>query len=114
MNEVNNRQTNQVEAGKSIAWLSYFGILVIIPILLQKDNPYTKYHVKQGLMLLIASIIWSFLSFVLGLVPIIGWIIYLLGWLFLFILTVIGIINALQGKEQPLPLIGKYAEKLNF
>ncbi len=105
---------NPVEEGKSIAWLSYLGILVIIPILLQKDNPYTKFHIKQGLVLLIASIVWSIVSFFFGFIPIVGLIISLLGWIFLMILSIIGIINAIQGKEAELPLIGKYGEKINF
>ncbi len=105
---------NPVEEGKSIAWLSYLGILVIIPILLQKDNPYTKFHIKQGLALLIASIVWSIVSFFFGFIPIIGLIVSLIGWLFVTVLIIVGIANAIQGKEAELPLIGKYGEKINF
>ncbi len=103
-----------MEEGKSIAWLSYIGILIIIPILLQKDNFYTKFHIKQGLVLLIASIIWSIVNFFFGFIPIIGLIIPLLGWIFLMVLSIIGIINAIQGKEAELPLVGKYGEKISF
>ena len=105
---------NPVEEGKGIAWLSYLGILVIIPILLQKDNPYTKFHIKQGLILLIASIVWSTVSFFFGFIPIIGLIVSLIGWLFVTVLIIVGIVNAIQGKETALPLIGKYGEKINF
>ena len=105
---------SSVEEGKSIAWLSYIGILIIIPILLQKDNSYTKFHIKQGLVLLIASIIWSIVNFFFGFIPIIGLIIPLLGWIFLMVLSIIGIINAIQGKEAELPLVGKYGEKISF
>ncbi len=103
-----------VEEGKGIAWLSYFGILVIIPILLQKENPYTKFHVKQGIVLLVTTIIWSIVGFVLGFIPVIGFIVYLIGWLVIMVLTVIGIINAVQGNEKELPIIGKYSEKISF
>ncbi len=110
------RSTNQnpVEQGKGIAWLSYFGLLIIIPILLQKDNPYTKYHIKQGLVYLIASIVWSIIGFVVGLIPFIGVIIYFIGWIVLLIIGAIGVINAIKGKEEPLPFIGKYADRFNF
>ncbi len=101
---------NYVDQGKGIAWLSYFGILVIIPILLQKDNPYVKFHVRQGIALLIA---WICLSFIF-LIPLVGWIIGTIGWLFLIVITIMGIISAITGKEKPLFLINALAEKINF
>jgi len=103
-----------ISEGKGVAWLSYLGILVIIPILLQKDNPYTKFHIKQGLVLLVASIVWMVISWILAFIPAIGHIIDLLGWLALVVLAVMGIVNALQGKEVELPFIGKYGDKFNL
>jgi len=32
----------------------------------------------------------------------------------LIVVWIIGILNALNGKEEPLPIIGKYAEMLKF
>ncbi len=103
-----------INEGKSVAWLSYLGILVIIPILLQKENPYTKFHIKQGLVLLVASIVWIVASWILAFIPILGTIIALLGWLVLVILAIIGIVNALQGKEAKLPFLGDYGDKFSF
>jgi len=45
-----------------------------------------------------------------GLVGIVLWICYIA----LVILWVIGIINALSGKEKPLPVIGGFANKINL
>lgn len=93
-----------------MAILSYLGILVIIPLLVAKDDPYVKFHIKQGLVLLIAEIVISFFS----MVPIIGWIFGGLLWLGLIVLIIMGIVNAAGGKQTELPLIGKMAEHFHF
>lgn len=40
----------------------------------------------------------------------IGVIILLGGMIFLLVLNVMGLINAINGKQEPLPIIGRYAE----
>jgi uncharacterized membrane protein len=97
-----NQSTNTL-----MAILCYFWILVLIPWLTDaKNDPFVKFHIKQGLVLLIANIICSFIIRV----PVIGW---LLG-IILFVLFVIGIINAATGKQTPLPIIGQFAEKIKI
>lgn len=93
-----------------IALLSYLGILVIVPLLTAKNDPFVKYHVKQGLTLLIAWIAISFVAWI----PILGWLVGALGWLVCIVLTIIGIINVIQGKEKQLPLIGQFAERFKI
>lgn len=95
-----------------MALLCYLGILVIIPLITDaKNDPFVKYHIKQGLVLLIASVI----SWVVGMIPVLGW--FLLGpilGLFCLVLAIIGIVNAISGKEKPLPLIGHYSAKIQL
>ena len=93
-----------------IAVLSYFGILVIIPLLVAKEDEFVKYHVKQGLVLLIAGFVLMFVS----IIPLLGWIIGLLGWIFLIVLAVMGIVNVVGGKKKELPIIGQYADKFKI
>jgi uncharacterized membrane protein len=102
-----------IKEGKPLAWLSYLGILLLIPLLVQKDNEYSKFHAKQGIVLLIAHIAASFLL-ILQAIPYLGWIIVTAAWLFLLILTIMGIVNALTGKTEPLPVIGNFAEKIKI
>lgn len=90
-----------------MAALSYFGILVLIPLLTDsKNDPFVKYHIKQGLVLLIAYVVGGFIMWV----PIIGWLIGLV----LFILFLTGVINAATGKETPLPVLGQFADKFKI
>lgn len=103
-----------IEEGKGLAWLSYLGILLIVPLVVNKDNEYSKFHVKQGIILLICWIGWQIVSIIFNIIPVIGTIIWAGGLLFLFILMVIGIINSLREKTEPLPVIGKYAEKIKL
>ena len=107
-------EKQHIDEGKSIAWLSYLGILVVIPILVQKDNPYVKFHVKQGIALFIFEFAWSFLQFPFMIIPYLGVLINVLVWLFFGILVITGIVNSLSGKTTPLPVIGQIGEKFNF
>lgn len=86
-------------------------IIFFIPLLTDaKNDPFVKYHVKQGLVLFIGWVIEIFI----GVIPVIGWIIAPLLGIFLFILLILGIVNVANGKEKPLPVVGSFAEKFKF
>ncbi len=62
-----------------------------------------KYHSNQGLILLIYSILVS----ILGMIPYLGWfIIWPVGYIFMLVCLILGIVNAVNGHLKPLPLIG--------
>lgn len=93
-----------IEGNRVMAVLAYLGILVLVPLLAASKSPYARYHTNQGLLLLIASVICSAVSAV----PILGWLVALVGNVITFVLMIIGIINAAQGRARQLPLIGKF------
>ena len=96
---------------KVMAILAYFGILLLIPLLTDaKNDPFVKFHIKQGLLLLIAYIVVG----VVYVIPVLGWILGSILYVFLFVLFIMGIINASSGKQTPLPVIGKWAEGWNI
>lgn len=92
---------------KFLAAISYIWILCIVTIFCAKDDAFARYHANQGLVLFIvdtlAGIVGSILEFVLG--DIGGIISGALG-IVIFVLFIIGIVNALTGKMKPLPIIG--------
>lgn len=93
-----------------IAAASYFGPLVVIPFLTNKEDPFTKFHIKQGLVLLIVYLIlYVFGGFMYFLWPIISLINF--G---LLVLSIIGIVNTLQRKEKELPLLGQFASHIKI
>lgn len=112
---------SDVEDGKIYAFLAYLLTIVgfIIVMLTKKDNKFAMYHAKQGLVLFIAAVVVSVLGTVLGFIglPFIGfgfgWIAGILN-LGLFILWIIGMVNALSGQEKPLPVLGEFAKKISL
>jgi uncharacterized membrane protein len=92
-------------AAKGTAWLSYLGILWLIPLLTNKNNAFAKFHVKQGIML---TILWV-ASSVLAAIPIVGWLADLVIWVYALIMMIMGIINSLNGKYWNMPILGKWA-----
>src|SRR5262245_17431422 len=94
--------------------LSYLGPLVLIPFLVAKDDPFVKFHVKQGLVLLIIEVALWVLSSYFWMLFYQFWMIYQLLNLGILVLTVIGIMNVTQKKEKPLPLVGSLASYFKF
>ena len=93
--------------------LSYIGILVLVPLLAGKTQ-FARYHANQGLVLFIADIILGVMIGitvgVLGLLGVVGTVLgSIVSGIFglcVFVLAVMGIINAANGEMKPLPVIG--------
>jgi uncharacterized membrane protein len=121
-----NATEEQVKEGKSIAWLSYLNILFLIPFFVQPENPYTRYHARQGLMLfllevaigIVWSILWGISAIIIAAtyggaffcIPLIAAIMGLL-YLLTLILAIIGIIQSASGKFWRMPVFGPLGEK---
>ncbi len=115
------------DEGKIFAVIAYLlGIIgFLIVLLAKKDNKFAMYHAKQSLVLSIAALIifipGSIVTAIIGIVPVIGWIIALVLSLVMMLIglgflvfVVLGIINAINLQMKPLPIIGKFADKFNF
>ncbi len=92
--------------------LAYLWILIAIPFAMAKGDPFVKFHIKQGLLLLIIELIVYILGPMLFLSS--GMMLMRLIHLILFVFIIFGIINVLQGKEKELPLIGHFAKYFKF
>ncbi len=104
-----------INANKAMAILAYFGPLVLIPIFAAKDSKFARYHSNQGLVLLLASILYGIAYSILSsIILAISWRLYFivsiigLVSIVITVLAIIGIINAATGKAKELPLIGKF------
>jgi len=119
MDTSNNAENKQSGSGKLgapgekntlMGILSYIGPLVIVSYLSAKDDPFVKFHIKQGLVLLVIEVaawvigmmVWP-LMLLLNLVNIAA-----------FVLSIVGIINVVKGLEKELPLVGKYSKYATF
>lgn len=96
--------------GKTTATIAYITLIGLIIAFVQngeKKNTFAAYHIRQSLGLMCTG-------FVLGLaniIPILGWIISILGTIVLIVLWITGLMNAINGKEQPIPLLGNLYSK---
>ena len=87
---------------KLYACLSYLSILIIIPALVPVKDSFVRFHLNQGLILLIANILFGCISFIPHMT--------LAGDLLnciVLILAVMGIVSAIQGQKKKLPVIGR-------
>ena len=90
------------------AVLAYLWILCLIPLLLKKDDEFVLFHAKQGLMLFIVEVAIG----IIAVVPLLGWLVGILGTLICGILSLVGIVQVLMGNEWKIPVIGDWAEKI--
>lgn len=104
----------------TLAWVSYLTIIGwIIAIVLfvneQRENTLVRYHLRQSLGIFLLSVIYGICTPLFVFIPILGWIILWLMPVFIFVLWIVGLINAIQGAERPVPLLGNFFEdKLTF
>ena len=92
-----------------MAYLAY--IIFFIPLLTDaKDDPFVKYHVKQGLALFISAVVLTFIN----IIPILGQIVWIVGVIILFVAWIVGLLNVSKGAQKPVPLVGQLGEKLNL
>lgn len=111
--------TNQpaVQEDKTVAIIAYLTLIGFIIAIIMHGNNKTKlgaFHLRQVLCLLIVGIGSWIVSMILAMVPFVG-LIFLFVMPFvglgMLVLVILGIINASNGQEKPLPLIGGLADK---
>ena len=80
---------------------AYIGIVFWLIAYIAGDKEGAKFHLNQGLVLVIASVVASILSYI-PVIWILGTIISIVSLVF----AILGIISAVKGEEKPLPIIG--------
>ncbi len=95
----------EIRGGAGFAALAYIPFLWILVFIFKKENKFSHYHAKQGLVIFIGEVIFLLLTKYSGFIG------TLLAILFL-ILSLYGIFSALMGKLCKIPLISGIAAKL--
>ncbi len=95
-----NVDTADASNNKLMGILAYLGILVLIPLFLAKESKFVRFHVNQGLILLICSLVSWFVG---SLSSTLAWVLNIA----IFVLAIIGIFNVVKGEAKELPLVGK-------
>ena len=104
-----------IRENKGVSVLSYFGLLFLIPYLARKDSRFARFHVNQGMVLFIAELAVNVVSSIISRIPIIRIIspVFTVLDIGMFVLFIIGVVNAASGRAKDLPVIGSL-RILNF
>jgi len=101
---------NKPQTNVLMGALAYLGPLVIVSFLVAKDDPFVKFHIKQGLVLFVIEVVmWFLSSFMYQL-----WYVANIINLAVLVLAIIGIINAVQKQQKELPLVGSLSKYFTF
>lgn len=101
---------DDISQNKGITYLSYIGILCLVPLLGKKESKFAQFHAKQGLVMLIGEVVTPIIT----IIPILGWILGPLLWIFWLVLIIMGLINVSKGEMKELPIVGSFANKFNI
>ncbi len=97
------------EEAKKIAIISYITIVgLVIAFVMNNDKKldFANFHIRQSLGLCLTGLALG----VIGIIPILGWIINILGIFVLLYMWVMALMNAINEKEKPAPILGKKYE----
>lgn len=95
---------NTIDEGKTlglVAYLTLLGTLIAFFMNNDRKNPFTSFHVRQGLGL---GILYTIIAFVVSSFN--SMMISMSFWIFFSILYFYGLIGAISGKMNKIPLIG--------
>ena len=100
--QLNEKAREDFEKNRIYAMLAY--LIFFLPLIACPSSRFGRYHANQGLLVLLLGIVLYLVQWI----PFIGGIIFFTGGVCLFVLMLMGIGNAAQGKMVPLPVIGGF------
>ncbi len=84
-----------------VAYLTWIGLIIAF---VAGDKDGAKFHLNQALVIWLAGIILG----IVAVIPILGWIVGLVGSIFLFVCWIMGLVYAIQEQEKEVPILGKF------
>lgn len=108
------KTTSGLEANLAGALAYLLGLITgIIFFVIEKENKFVRFHAMQSILFCAAWIILGVALSVLMMIPVLGWIIGILGYLVVglggFILWLFVMYKAYRGEQYVLPVVGKIA-----
>jgi len=107
------KQGNSAPSGSGeqvYAILAYLWILCLVPVLMKKEDEFVRFHVRQGLVLFMAEVGLG----IIGILPLVGPIVYVLGMFVCGLLSLAGIVQVLKGNKWNMPVISDWADKIKI
>ena len=114
-----------VQEEKTMALLSYIGLLFLIPMLARKDSKFAQFHAKQGMVLFGLDIALWIVVWIINMILFSSWyfigfwgistLVSLAAWAIILVLSIMGIVNASGGKWWKMPMgLGQLAASFKF
>src|SRR5690554_5969046 len=95
--------SQDIEKNKTMAGFAY--LIFFLPFIACPESKYAKFHANQALLLLLVAIGGNV---VLGMIPVIGWMLLPIYALGILAFGIMGLINGFGGKAKRLPIFGKF------
>ncbi|HSH51369.1 MAG TPA: hypothetical protein VK982_06565 [Bacteroidales bacterium] len=90
-----------------IAYLTVIGLIIAFIMNSNKSHEFASFHIRQSLGLCITGLALG----VVGMIPILGWLINIIGIFVLIYMWIMGLMKAVNGKRQPVPILGDRYEE---
>jgi len=90
-----------------VAYLTLIGFLVAVIIHSNKKTRLGAFHLRQMLGFILS---W-FAVIILIIIPIIGWILLPVFYLFMLVCWIMGLVAAINGEMKPMPVVGPLYQK---
>ncbi len=99
---------NTTLSTRIMAIMSYLGVLSLVPLVVNKQDPYVHFHARQGVILWM----WEVLAIYTLLLPTVGKMFFKFSSVACLVLSVVGIISVMLGRAWKFPVVGEWAAKL--
>lgn len=92
---------------KTTSWVAYLTFIGWIVAFCAGDKESAKFHLNQALVIWLGYLCVIVATMILVFIPILGVLAIWAAYIYLFVMWIIGLINAINQEEKELPLIGK-------
>lgn len=103
-------QNSAAEQGKGMAIVSYLTLIgTLIAFFTNRDerNPFVSFHVRQALGLWLTQMLLGYFISAFN-----SWMISISFWVFIMILILYGIVGAMNGKYNEVPVLGPFYQNI--
>lgn len=106
-----NEADMEAQGDKILSAVGYFSFLCILPLVVRPESKFCQFHGKQGLAITIIFLAFSVVAWLPGF-----WMpgIYGLLGLLQFLVALLGVLSAFQGKMNRIPFVSQIADKLDW
>lgn len=91
---------------KTTSWVAYLTFIGWIVAYCAGDKERAKFYLNQSLVIWLGVLCVWVASMILAFIPILGWLAIWAANIYLFVMWIMGLINAINQEEKELPIIG--------